>query len=65
LRSGVDEEFLDRMRNIEENIERNYKGPINQNELNLNNTNNNDPNNNLNELKDILGNWNNWEILNN
>jgi len=34
LRSGVDEEFLDRMRNIEENIERNYKGPINQNELN-------------------------------
>lgn len=56
MRSGVDEEFLDRMRNIEENIERNYKGPINQNELNLNNTNNNDPNNNLNELKDILGN---------
>lgn len=54
---GVDEEFMDRIRNIEENVERNQKGPISQNDLNFNNnSNDNDPKNNLNELKNILEN---------
>lgn len=51
---GVDEEFMDRIRNIEDNVERNYKGPINMNDItNINSE--NDPKNNLNELKGILG----------
>jgi len=50
---GIDEEFMDKIRNIEENVERNYKGPFMNDTDNINTY--NDPKGNLNELKGILG----------
>jgi len=55
----LNEEFLDRLRNIEEDVERNYKGPMSFKEIDQTSNDNildNNPKNNLNEIKNILGN---------